>query len=165
MSKRSLEREALFFLIDLRPAGGVVTNPLSKTSVGLGGILHSDLRSDGVYLQRLASGHFVGYYVFSLQHEEVRFRSIHNLNANELVYARPSHFTRLAHPWVVMHFGSAANPAKMIATVQSHGLTIEWRYPPRPDHRKPLQLRFWPSTEPLIGTLFSDEMYRAGNQV
>jgi hypothetical protein len=159
-----LEREALFYLINLSSAGNAVLNPLSKTSVGLGGLVHADLRGDGVYLQRLPTGHFVGYYLFALQQEEVRFRSINNLNANELVYCRSSHFTRLAHPWLVMHFGSAANPAKMVATVQSHGLTVEWRYPPRPDHRKPLQLRFWPSSEPLIGTLFSDELHRAGCQ-
>jgi hypothetical protein len=161
MSRRLLESEALFYL---RHAG-VVVNPLSKTSVGLGGIAHADLRADGVYLQRMLSGPFVGYYVFSLQQEEVRYRSINNVNANELVYCRPSHFTKLSHPWLVMHFGSAANPAKMVASVQPHGLTIEWRYPPRPEHRKPLKLHFWPCVEPLIGTLFSDEAYRSSNQV
>lgn len=75
MSRRLLEREALFYLVDLSQVNLLtVVNPLSKTAVGIGGLQHADLRGDGVYLQRLASGHFVGYYTFSLNAEEVRFR-------------------------------------------------------------------------------------------
>jgi hypothetical protein len=163
MSRRQLEREALFYLIDLSQAGGaVVVNPLTKTSVSLAGVPHADLRYDGAYVQRLPTGQFAGYYIFSPQ-EEVRYRSINNINANELVYCRPSRFTKLSHPWLVMHWGSPANPAKMIASVQPHGLTVEWRYPPRPEHRKPLALHFWPSVEPLLGVLFSDETCRSPN--
>ncbi len=163
MSRRLLEREALFYLIDVSQAGGaVVVNPLTKTSVSLAGLPHADLRHDGAYVHRLSSGHFVGYYVFSAQ-EEVRYRSVNNLNANEMVYCRASRFTKLSHPWLVMHWGSPANPAKMIASVQPHGLTVEWRYPPRPEHRKPIVLHFWPSAEPLLGVLFSDETYRSPN--
>jgi hypothetical protein len=46
MSKRLVEREALFFLIDLSGGAGqnVVQNPLSKTAVSLGGVVHSDVR-------------------------------------------------------------------------------------------------------------------------
>lgn len=58
--------------------------------------------------------------------QEVRYKSISNLNANEIVYARPSRYTRLAHPWLVMHWGNNAHPSKMVASIQPHGLTVEW---------------------------------------
>lgn len=162
MSRRMVEREALFYLIDIGAGSGsstVYVNPLSKTAKSLGGLLHTDLRMDGAYVQRSpTSGAFVGYYIFS-DSEEVRYRSINNLNANELVYARPCRYTKLNHPWLVMHWGHPNSSAsKMIASVQPYGLAMEWRYPPRPDHLKRLELLFYPSYEPMVGTLFSDEI-------
>lgn len=158
MSRRLVEREALFYLIDIGASHAVVVNPLSRTAQSLGGMQHTDLRFDGAYLQRSPStGAFVGYYIFSSS-EEVRYRSINNLNANGLVYSRPSRYTRLNHPWLVMHWSNNAQPCKMVASIQSYGIQVEWRYPPRPEHLKPLALPFYASMEPMVGALFSDEI-------
>ena len=51
----------------------------------------------------------------------------------------------------------------MVASIQPHGLTVEWRYPPRPEHRRPLALHYYSSVEPLLGVLFSDELHRASS--
>ncbi len=162
VARRLVEREALFYLIDLSGCHSDVSNPLSKTGASWGGLVHADLRFDGCYVQRHPqSGVFVGYYIFSRPpSEEVRYRSLHSANANDLVYGRAARYTRLRHPWLVMHWGTQSHPQKMIASVRSHGLSVEWRYPPRAEHRRQSDLTFWPSVEPMMGVLYSDEQHR-----